>query len=124
LPQGLSRRSFRGAVVSSELIVGVFFDRVVIDDDVIELRPIGRRRLVLHRREVAAVEFERQWAPPFWVKTVIRFRFVDGVYAPKVVVATRARAVRVALIEAGWPVAQVPFGSTEPRTIRPRGSDR
>jgi hypothetical protein len=125
LPQGVSRRSFRGAVVSGEPIVGVFFDGVVIGEDVIELRPIGRRGLVLHRGEVAAVEFERQWAPPFWVKTVIRFRFDDGAYAPKVVVATRTRAVRAALIEAGWPVAQVQFGSTEPRTVRPpRGSDR
>jgi hypothetical protein len=125
LPQDMSRRSFRGAVVSSELIHGVLFDRVVIDDEGIELRPIGRRRLVLHRAEVEAVEFERQWAPPFWVKTVIRFRFDDGAYAPKSVVPNRTRAVRTALIEAGWPVAQVQFGSTEPRTVRPpRSTER
>jgi hypothetical protein len=122
LPQGMSRRSFRGAVVSSELIHGALFDRAVIDDEVIGLRPIGRRRLVLHRAEVEAVEFERQWAPPFWVKTVIRFRFDDGAYAPKSVVPNRTLAVRTALIEAGWPVAQVQFGSTEPRTVRPQRS--
>jgi hypothetical protein len=122
LPQDVSRRSFRGAVVSSELIHGVFFDRVVIDHAVIELRPIGRRGLTLHRAEVEAVELERQWAPPFWVKTVIRFRFDDGAYAPKAVMPNRARAVRAALIEAGWPVTQVQFGSSEPRTVRPRRS--
>jgi hypothetical protein len=125
VPQDISRRSFRGAVVSSELIHGVFVDRVVIDDEVIELHPLGRRGLVLDRAEVEAVEFERQWAPPFWVKTVIRFRFDDGAYAPKIVVPNRTRAVRAALLEAGWPVAEAQFGSTEPRTVRPRrGTDR
>jgi hypothetical protein len=119
VPQGVSRRSFRGGVVSSEGVVGVFWDVICIGDHSIELRPLGRRDLVLHRDEVEAVEFERQWAPPFWVKTVIRFRFDDGAYAPKVVVAIQTRAVRAALTEFGWPVTRVQFGSSEPRTVRP-----
>jgi hypothetical protein len=123
--QDVLRRSFRGAVVSSELIRGVFVDRVVIDGEVIELLPLGRRSRVLDRAEVEAVEFERQWAPPVWVKTVIRFRFDDGAYAPKFVVPNRTRAVRAALLEAGWPITQAQFGSTKPRTVRPRrGTDR
>jgi hypothetical protein len=124
LRQGVSRRSFRGSVASSELLVGVFWDRVVIGEDVIELRPIGRRGFVLQRSEVEAVEFERQWMPPFGVKTVVRFRFDDGAYAPKIFTG-RTRAVRAALTEAGWPVRQVQFGSTEPRTVRaPRTAQR
>jgi hypothetical protein len=127
LPQGVSGRSFRGAVVSSEVVVGVFWDVISIGDHSIELRPLGRRALVLHRDEVEAVEFERQWAPPFWVKTVIRFRFDDGAYAPKVVVAIRTQAIRAALTASGWPVTQVQVGSTEPRIVRPsrepRGQD-
>jgi hypothetical protein len=79
---------------------------------------------VLDRAEVEAVEFVRQWAPPFWVKTVIRFRFDDGAYAPKVVVPNRTRrAGRVA--RGRLAVAEAQFASTEPRTVRPRrGADR
>lgn len=110
--------------MSSEAIVGAFFDVVTVGDDVIELRPWGRRGLVLHLGEVEAVEFERQWAPPGFVRTVIRFRFDDGAYAPKVFVPIRTRAIRAALVKAGWSVAQVRFASTEPRTVRPpRGMD-
>lgn len=104
---------FLGAVVSSELVVGVFFDSLLISEDKLELRPLGRRDLSLDRAEVEAVEFERQWALPFWFKTVIRFRGTDGTYAPKVMVAFRTAAVREALLAAGWRVRQVQFGSTE-----------
>jgi hypothetical protein len=90
---------------------------MLIWEDVIELRPIWRRVLVVHRSEVDAVEFERQWVPPFWIRTVIRFRFDDGSYARKIFIG-RTRAVRKALLEADWPVRQVQFGSTEPRAVR------
>jgi hypothetical protein len=107
-----------GSVVSSEVIVGVVTGRLIATRQVLRLVPLLRREIRLPRGEIAGIEFERQWAPPFWVKTVVHFRLIDGRYVPKVYIG-RTRKVRAGLIELGWPVERVQFGAIGDRPRRP-----
>lgn len=112
------RRWFLASVVSSELVVGIFFDRFGVGANLLQLRPLGRRGFDLPRWAVDVLEFERQWLPPFWWKTVVRIRLTEGDYAPKVAIPLRSRPLRRALVEKGWRVRSVQVGSTEPRRER------
>ena len=85
-----------GSVVSSEVIAGVVTGRLIATRETLRLAPLLRREIRLSGGEIAGIEFERQWAPPFWVKTVVHFRLIDGRYVPKVYIG-RTRKVRAGL---------------------------
>jgi hypothetical protein len=114
----LSQLRAFGAVVNSELIVGVVTGRLIATRQLLRLVPLLRREIRLPRSEIAGIEFERQWLPPFSFKTVVHFRFTDGRYAPKVYIG-RTRKVRAGLTELGWPVEHVQFGAIGDRPRRP-----
>jgi hypothetical protein len=92
--------------------------RLVATRDTLRLVPLLRREVLLRRSEIAAIEFERQWAPPFWIKTVVHFRLVDGMYAPKVFIGP-TRRVREGLEMLGWPIERVQFGAVSERRRHP-----
>ena len=101
------------AVVSSEAIVGVFWDVPGIEQEKVILQPLWRRHVVIERPELALVEFERQWLPPFWMKTIVRFRLDDGSHVPKVVVPLWSRYLRSSFEALGWPVERRQLGAAD-----------
>ena len=118
-PGGRTRATHRFlAVTSSELVTGIFFDTVTVSRDRLLLRPFLRRTIEIGREEIGAVELERQWLPPFLMKTVCRIRFADGSYAPKVIVPGAPKALGRSLVAFGWPMRQVSWATTEPQVAR------
>lgn len=111
-------RRFFGSVVASEAVVGVFSDYAVVHPEEIALRPLARRAVVARRDEIAAVEVERQWMPPFWFRSVFWFRRRDDTYLPKVFIPWRPTSVGSALRDAGWPVEAVRVGERQRRRRR------
>ena len=99
--------------MSSELVIGVFWDCMIADEYQIRLRPLARRSIDIPRHEIRVLQFERQWAPPIMFRTVIRFQLIDGSYIPKVVIPMWARSIRSGLESRGWPVSNVQFGEVD-----------
>lgn len=111
-------RRFWGSVVASEAVVGVFSDYAMVYPEEIALRPLARRAVVARRDEIAAIEVERQWMPPFWLRSVFWFRRHDDTYLPKVFIPWRPTSVEGALRDAGWPVEAVQVGERQRRRRR------
>jgi hypothetical protein len=103
-------RRFWGSVVTSEAFVGVFWDRVVVGDELILLLPLARESRSIHSSDLKVVEFQKLWAPPFMVRTHVRFRRQSGDLVDKVFVPSSPKRFRQCLEGLGWPTVSVQFG--------------
>jgi hypothetical protein len=97
----VSATRFRGSLVSSPWINGVWWDAVDIDEERIVLRPWLRRNITLDRSIIDHVEITRVRVPFNW-STYVSFHHVDGTTAAKIFTPWQRRKFRAALIELGW----------------------
>jgi hypothetical protein len=97
----VSAARFRGSLVSSPWINGVWWDAVDINEEHIVLRPWLRRNITLTRSSIDRVEITRVRVPFNW-STYVSFHRLDGTVAAKIFTPWQRRKFRAALIELGW----------------------